>query len=68
MFLYSTFRGKKIKKTSFLIWRDDDILILNKNSDKFMKEYICEMLEDDDVETDEEIMCTGIQQCHSDLR
>lgn len=24
--------------------------------------------QDDDVETDEEVLCSGIQQCHQDLR
>lgn len=48
----------------FPVFKESEIF--NKDSEIF--ESICDMDQDDDIETDEEVLAAGIQQCHQDLR
>ena len=44
------------------------MLELENEFSLLIKQSITEQQQDDDVDTDEEVLCSGIQQCHTDLR
>ena len=50
------------------MWKESDVFTHAQEGENLFTENICEMNQDDDVETDEEVLCSGIQQCHTDLR
>lgn len=52
------------------IYRDCDVLTLDpsKIEDLDMDDCTIEMEQDDDIDTDAEVLGSGVEQCHTDLR
>ena len=58
----------RTKKLDVPVYKDHDIIQLDAEFANLLNNNILEQQNDDDVETDEEVLCSGIQQCHTDLR
>ena len=50
------------------IYREQDVLDLSTFTNEDLDDCTIEMEQDDDIDTDEEVLCSGIEQCHADLR
>ena len=58
------------RKLQMPIYRDCDVLTLASamHEELDMDDCTIEMEQDDDIDTDEEVLCSGVEQCHADLR
>ena len=59
LFLKKMNRKERVK---FEVWKETDIFVFNYNEDgkNIIEENICEINQDDDVDTDDEVLCSGI--------
>ena len=64
-------KGNMTHKMEFPIYRDCDVYnfdtLIPEVRDK-LTENLQDMQQDDDIDTDEEVLCSGISQCQQDLR
>ena len=56
------------QKIEFPIYKEKDVLELEGEFKTLLREHIFEQQQDDDVDTDEEVLYAGINQCYTDLK
>ena len=47
-------------KVKYELWTESDIFSNNKDDEHIIEDNICEINQDDDVDTDDEVLCSGI--------
>jgi hypothetical protein len=61
-------KKNRTEQREFPVFKQQDTFNLDPQFKQFFKECIFEQQQDDDVDTDEEVLTCGINQCHIDLR
>ena len=48
------------ERVKFEVWNEANIFNFNEDDKNIIEENLCELNQDDDVDTDEEVLCSGI--------
>lgn len=56
------------QKITLPIYLERDVLQLGLPQHAELDDCTIEMDQDDDIDTDDDVLCSGIEQCHADLR